>query len=77
MYLHMVMVELFILPSTPVKIEQVPTVYTNLKEIDKRTGKTKLLMEYEVFIVTTRVCTPDKYRENTIHYHRSQLALNL
>lgn len=46
-YLHSIMTEIFVLPSQPIRIEEFGVVFRDLKEIDRTTGKTKLLLEYE------------------------------
>jgi hypothetical protein len=50
MYLHKCLVEALVLPSKPVHIDDFPSVYRELLDIDPNTGKTKLLLQYEVIV---------------------------
>ncbi|XP_053400252.1 receptor-type tyrosine-protein phosphatase mu-like [Mercenaria mercenaria] len=49
-YLHNMLVEVLVLPSKPVHIDEFPAVYSDLQEIDPKTGKTKLLLQYETLL---------------------------
>ncbi|XP_053400251.1 uncharacterized protein LOC123557913 isoform X2 [Mercenaria mercenaria] len=52
-YLHNMLVEILVLPSKPVHIDELPAVYSDLQEIDPTTGKTKLLLQYETLLDDT------------------------
>lgn len=47
-YVHSVLVEAFLLPWKPIHADNIPTVNRQLQEIDQKTGKTNILLEYEV-----------------------------
>ncbi|XP_053400709.1 receptor-type tyrosine-protein phosphatase alpha-like [Mercenaria mercenaria] len=49
-YLHGIIVEALVLPSQPVHTDKFHGVYSELKEIDSKTRKTKLYLQYEALM---------------------------